>query len=70
MNLNFLDCFCANTDEQTLTVVIFLTCRSFTTWSYFHSLLPLKSLSPPAEISHQKMEEAFHSTDVLRFILP
>lgn len=70
LSLIFLDCFCANTDEQTSTVVVFLTCRSHLTWAQSCPFLSLKSLSPSTEISHQKMEESFHSKDAFRLLLP
>lgn len=70
MSLIFLDCFCAKTDEQNITVVVFLTCRSFTTWAQSYPLLSLKSFSPPTEIRHQRVEEPFHSTDAFSLLLP
>lgn len=52
---------------------ILLWCSSllaFTTWTWPFLLLPLKSLSPPNEISYQRVEEPFDCTDAFSLVFP
>lgn len=68
MSLIFLDCFCAKTDEQNITVVFFLTCISNLGLAFPIAITEI--LSPPTEISYQRVEKPFDCTDAFSLVFP